>query len=222
MDIKIGNDWDQILASYFNSNTFKQLNEKMDELYLKETIFPKQEDLFRAFKLTSFEDTKVVILGQDPYHDIGQATGLAFSVPEGCKLPPSLRNIFKEIENEFGYSMSNTGNLEKWAKQGVLLINNVLAVKAHQAGSLAHIGFENFTDYVFAKLNQKTDPVVFVFWGKTGLKKMELITSPNHYILESNHPSPLSAYRGFFGNGHFKKINELLKINYNYEIDWRL
>ena len=220
MNIKIGNDWDNELADLFNSKAFQKLNSFVDNEYENKTIYPPKEDIFKALRLTSFENTRVVIVGQDPYHEEGQATGLAFSVNEGIKLPPSLKNIYKEIENEYGIKMSNNGNLDKWAKQGVLLLNNVLTVEAHKANSHKNIGWEEVTNYIIRKLNNKKSPVIFVMWGNNAKGKIDLISNPKHVLLTSAHPSPLSAYNGFFGNNHFKKINEILRQNNMEEIDF--
>lgn len=172
--------------------------------------------------MTPFEDVKVVILGQDPYHNIGQAHGLAFSVRKDQRIPPSLLNMYKELNMEYGYPIPNHGNLEKWANEGVLLLNTVLTVRAHQAHSHKNMGWERFTDEVIMSLNEKETPVVFLLWGNPAKAKAKLITNPNHLILMATHPSPLSANRGFFGCGHFKKTNEFLKSKGLKEIDWKI
>ena len=187
-------------------------------------IFPKENDWYKALELTPFDKVKVVIIGQDPYHEEGQAHGLAFSVKEGVTQPPSLINIFKEIEAEFDIKMPrNYGNLEKWARQGVLLLNTVLTVQEHNANSHKNIGWNNFTDRIINELNKDNTPKVFLLWGGNAKKKKALITNNNHLVLESSHPSPLSANRGgWFGNNHFVKTNEFLKENNIKDIDWRI
>ena len=222
MKIKIGNDWDNVLSNLFNSSKFEHLTEFIDSEYETKTIYPKKEKIFASLSLTSYQNTKVVIIGQDPYHEENQAIGLAFSVADGIALPPSLKNIYKEIENEFDIKMSASGNLEKWAKQGVLLLNSVLTVIAQKANSHKGIGWEYVTDFIISKLNQKEDSIIFVLWGKNALEKERLITSPKHIVLKSAHPSPLSAYNGFFGNGHFKTINEILLKKGQAPIDWKI
>lgn len=219
--VKIGNKWDEILKDCFEDPKYLELHNFLKQEYREHTIYPNMYDIFNALKMTDFDEVKVVIVGQDPYHEPGQAHGLAFSVL--CQeLPPSLKNIYKEIENEYGYKMNQKGDLTAWAKQGVLLLNNVLTVRAHQANSHKNKGWEFVTDSIMEKLNQRDKPVIFVFWGNNAKTKEKLITNDKHYILKSAHPSPLSAYAGFFGNGHFKKINELLVLNKEKEIDWRI
>ncbi|MBO7535744.1 MAG: uracil-DNA glycosylase [Bacilli bacterium] len=206
--VKFGNDWDNLIAYQFDAPYYLKLRQFLIDEYQHYTIYPSMYDIFNALKLTSYADTKVVIVGQDPYHEPGQAHGLAFSVQEGIALPPSLKNIYKEIEDEFGIRMSRSGNLTKWAKQGVLLLNNVLTVRAGLANSHRNQGWEIFTDEVIRLLNVRKEPVIFVFWGNNAKAKMQLVTNPIHLVLTSAHPSPLSAYNGFFGCGHFRKINE--------------
>ena len=172
--------------------------------------------------LTSYKDVKVVIIGQDPYHEPNQAHGLAFSVLDGIKLPPSLKNIYKEIEADLGIKMSGSGNLTSWARQGVLLLNNVLTVRAHEANSHKKKGWEFVTDKIVEKLNERDDQIIFVFWGNNAKDKQKLITNSNHVVLTAPHPSPLSAYHGFFGCGHFSKINELLREKGKEEIIWQI
>ena len=218
----IGNDWDLILNDIFNSSKYLELSEFLKSEYEGNVIYPPSDDIFTALKLTSYKDTNVVIIGQDPYHEPNQAHGLAFSVLDGIKLPPSLKNIYKEIESDLGIKMSGSGNLIKWAKQGVLLLNNVLTVRAHEANSHKKKGWEYFTDSVVKLLNLKDEPVIFVFWGNNAKSKEALVTNPKHIILKGPHPSPLSAYHGFFGCKHFSKINEYLKLNGKKEIDWQI
>lgn len=220
--VKIDNSWDLVLKDVFYGTNYLNIREFLKYEYSHYTIFPKASDIFNAFRLTPYENVKVVIIGQDPYHKIGQAHGLAFSVLDGVSFPPSLKNIFIEIKNELGINIPKSGDLTKWAKQGVLLLNATLTVRQGFANSHANHGWEQFTDEVIKKLNQREDPIIFVLWGNYARKKKQLITSPKHYILEAAHPSPLSAYNGFFGCGHFKKINELLIKNKKTPIDWSL
>lgn len=218
----IGNDWDLILTEEFEKDYFKKIMEFVDAEYASKTVYPPYDDIFNAFKLTPFSDVKVVIIGQDPYHEKGQAHGLAFSTPEGRPIPRSLKNIFKEISSEYDCPIPQSGCLEKWAKQGVFLLNTVLTVEEGNANSHSDCGWQTFTDKVIESLNEHTMPVVFLLWGKQAEKKKELITNPNHLVLVTSHPSPFSARRGFFGSNHFKMANEFLKENKMDEINWRL
>ena len=218
----IGNDWDLILTEEFEKDYFKKIMEFVDAEYASKTVYPPYEDIFNAFKLTPFSDVKVVIIGQDPYHEKGQAHGLAFSTPDGRPIPRSLKNIFKEISSEYDCPIPQSGCLEKWAGQGVFLLNTVLTVEEGNANSHSDCGWQTFTDKVIESLNEHTMPVVFLLWGKQAEKKKELITSPNHLVLVTSHPSPFSARRGFFGSNHFKMANEFLKENKMDEINWRL
>lgn len=218
----IGNNWDLALEKEFESDYFKQIMEFVDDEYSKKTIYPPYDDIFNAFKLTDIEDVKVVILGQDPYHEEGQAHGLAFSTPEGRPIPRSLMNIFKEINAEYDYPIPESGCLEAWAKQGVFLLNTVLTVEDGNANSHSKCGWQTFTDNVINLLNERTQPIVFLLWGKQAEKKKEFLTNPNHLVLVTSHPSPFSARRGFLGSNHFKLANEYLKENNKKEIDWRL
>lgn len=218
----IGNNWDLALEKEFESEYFKQIMEFVDDEYSKKTIYPPYDDIFNAFKLTDIEDVKVVILGQDPYHEEGQAHGLAFSTPEGRPIPRSLMNIFKEINAEYDYPIPESGCLEAWAKQGVFLLNTVLTVEEGNANSHSKCGWQTFTDIVIKLLNERTQPIVFLLWGKQAEKKKEFLTNPNHLVLVTSHPSPFSARRGFLGSNHFKLANEYLKENNKKEIDWRL
>ena len=222
--VNIENDWDEIFSYHkeFKKDYYRKMRKFLVSEYKTKTIYPKPEEIFTAFKLTSYEDCKVVILGQDPYHGENQAHGLAFSVKKGVLLPPSLKNIYKEISDEYGYKMSNSGYLEKWARQGVLLLNTALMVVAKKANSHSKIGWEIFTDNVISYLNEREDPIIFILWGNNAKSKKKLIDSSRHYILESSHPSPLSANRGFFGCGHFKKVNQILKKLGKKEIDWQI
>jgi uracil-DNA glycosylase len=214
--------WQKILQDEINSNYFRDLEKFLDNEWLTETIFPPKEEIFTALKLTPYSEVKVLILGQDPYHDYNQAHGLAFSVLHKQKLPPSLRNIYKELENDLNIPPSSNGNLESWAKQGVLLINTVLTVRAHQANSHAKKGWETFTDAIIKKLNKKREPVIFLLWGGNAAKKVPLIDSDKHFIITAPHPSPLSAYRGFFGSQPFSEINKLLKKRNIPPINWEI
>lgn len=218
----IGNDWDLALKDEFEKDYFLKIMEFVDEEYSSKTVYPPYGEIFNAFKLTPLGNVKVVILGQDPYHEKGQAHGLAFSTPEGRPIPRSLKNIFKEINNEYGYPIPESGCLEKWAKQGVFLLNTVLTVEEGNANSHSKCGWQTFTDNVIRLLNKHENPIVFMLWGKQAEKKRELIANPKHLVLITSHPSPFSARRGFLGCNHFKKANEFLKERGIEEIDWSL
>lgn len=220
--VNIGNSWQKLLEEEFNKDYYLRLREFLKQEYQTKTIYPNMYDIFNALKYTAYEDVKVVILGQDPYHEPHQAHGLAFSVLDGVIFPASLNNIFKELESDLGIKKPQSGNLTKWAKEGVLLLNTCLTVRAHEAGSHRGHGWEEFTTAVIKKLNEREKPVIFVLWGNDAKRKEEYITNKNHYILKAAHPSPLSAYNGFFGCHHFSKINEILKKNNEKEIDWHL
>ena len=219
--IKFNNSWDQLLEDEFNKPYFINLMKFLENEYQEKTIFPKQEDLFNAFKYTKYEDVKVVILGQDPYHEIGQAHGLAFSVLEGVKFPPSLKNIFKELNSDLAIKIPKSGNLTKWANEGVLLLNTVLSVESGKAGSHQNKGWESFTDKIIEVLNKREKPIIFVLWGNYAKSKKKLIGN-NHIILEAAHPSPLSAYRGFFGSKPFSQTNRFLEEHGVEPIDWQI
>ncbi len=218
----IGNDWDKVLQDEFQKDYFLKIKKFVDKEYETKTIYPPYDDIFNAFKFTPLNEVKVVILGQDPYHEAGQAHGLAFSTPEGRPIPRSLKNIFKEINGEYDYPIPESGCLESWAKQGVFLLNTVLTVEDGNANSHSKCGWQTFTDNVIKILNQHSRPIVFMLWGKQAEKKKELITNPNHLVLITSHPSPFSARRGFFGSNHFKMANDFLKNRNIKEIDWRL
>ncbi|MBO5151106.1 MAG: uracil-DNA glycosylase [Methanobrevibacter sp.] len=218
----IGNDWDSILKEEFEKEYFKEIMEFIEEEYSSKTVYPPKEEIFNAFKFTPASKVKVVILGQDPYHEEGQAHGLAFSTPEGRAIPRSLKNIFKEIEDEYNYPIPDSGCLEKWAKQGVFLLNTVLTVREGEANSHSDCGWQTFTDNVIKALNEQPQPIAFLLWGKQAEKKMELLENPNHLVLVTSHPSPFSARRGFFGCNHFRLANEYLRKNDIEEIDWKL
>ena len=216
----IGNDWDQVLEVIWNSNGFKKFYNMIMDEYDKKIIYPPKDYIFNALKLTSYKDTKVVIVGQDPYHGEHQAHGLSFSVQKGVKLPPSLQNIYKELESDLGVPPRSDGDLTGWAKQGVLMLNAVLTVEKDKAASHRNLGWEPMTDYIIKTLNKKEKPVVFILWGNFAKEKAKLITNPNHYIIISPHPSPFSAYSGFFGSKPFSKTNDYLVSKGLTPIDW--
>jgi len=219
--VNIGNSWDEKLKSEFEKDYYLKLRAFLKDEYSKGTIYPSMYDIFNAFKAAPFEEVRVCIIGQDPYHEPGQAHGMCFSVLPGTEVPPSLKNIYKEIAAEYpDYKIPEDGYLQKWAEQGVLLLNAVLTVRAHAANSHKGKGWEIFTDDVIKILNEKETPVVFLLWGANARAKKALITNPKHFVLEAAHPSPLSAYNGFFGCGHFKKCNELLKASGQKGIQW--
>lgn len=221
--IEFNNDWDELLKDEFKKDYYLRLRQFLINEYRTQTIFPGMYDIYNAFKYTSYNDIKAVIIGQDPYHGLGQAHGLCFSVKKGVAPPPSLVNIFKEIKSDLG--IDNTGKhgeLTKWAKNGVLLLNNVLTVRSGQANSHKNAGWEQFTDDVIALLDKREKPMVFLLWGANARSKTKIIKNPNHLILTCAHPSPLSAYNGFFGCKHFSKANEFLKAHGMEEIDWSI
>ena len=220
--VNLGNDWDKLLKEEFNKPYYLALRQFLIEEYRTQVIYPPKEDLFNALKATSYQDTKVVILGQDPYHGLGQAHGMAFSVNPGIAIPPSLRNIYKELQDSLGCSIPDNGYLMPWAKQGVLLINTVRTVRAGQPQSHQNKGWEILTDEIIKLLNQKDETVIFLLWGSPAKKKMNLITNPKHVVLTAVHPSPLSAHRGFFGCNHFKQVNEILERQGRETIDWQI
>ena len=220
--VHIGNDWDGLLADYFASEQYQALRRFLADEYRTHTVYPNMYDIFNALKYTSFADTKVVIIGQDPYHGPGQAHGLCFSVKKGVEPPPSLKNIFQELQSDLGITPPNHGELTAWARQGVLLLNTVLTVREHMPNSHKGHGWEAFTDRVIALLNEKQTPVVFLLWGAPAGRKAELITNPCHLVLKAAHPSPLSASRGFFGCRHFSKTNEVLIREGKTPINWQL
>jgi uracil-DNA glycosylase len=220
--VKLNNDWDEKIGREFEKEYYLRLRMFLKEEYASHAVFPDMYELFSALKVTPFSKVKVVILGQDPYHEPGQAHGMAFSVKPGVQIPPSLLNMYKELNAEFGYEIPKTGYLMKWAEQGVLLLNTVLTVRSGEANSHHGKGWETFTDEIIRQLNLRKDPIVFMLWGNNARRKKELITNPQHHVLEAAHPSPLSASRGFMGCGHFKKANEILISNLRAPIDWQI
>lgn len=222
LNTHIDNNWNNILDIEFKKDYFHKICEFLSEEYSTHTVFPPKENILTALKYTDFPDVKVVILGQDPYHDINQAHGLSFSVNPGVKIPPSLRNIFKELNNDLGCYIPNNGYLKKWADQGVLLLNTILTVRAHIPNSHKGIGWEKFTDSIITELNKKETPIVFILWGNNAIMKKKLITNEKHLIVESVHPSPLSASRGFFGSKPFSKTNKFLSSIGCSIVDWQI
>ena len=220
MNVKIESSWHKRLEKEWSKDYFIKLTEFVRAEYRTKTIFPPGGKIFAAFDACPFDDVKVVILGQDPYHDTGQANGLCFSVIPGLQMPPSLVNIFKEIQADLGKAIPDNGDLSRWAKQGVLLLNATLTVEAHRAGSHQNRGWEEFTDEVIMRLAQDRNGIVFMLWGSYAIKKGAFIDRNRHLVLTSPHPSPLSAYRGFFGNKHFSKANEYLQSLGKSPIDW--
>lgn len=218
----IGNDWDEKLKVIWDSEGFKKFYKIVEEEYKNKIIFPPKDHIFEALKLTSFKDTRVVIVGQDPYHGEGEAHGLSFSVQKGVKVPPSLQNIYKELESDLGIPRRNSGDLTGWAKEGVLLLNAVLTVVKDTPASHRNLGWERLTDYIIKILNEKEEPVVFILWGNFAKAKKELITNPQHLVLTSAHPSPFAANYGFFGSKPFSKTNEFLKQHHITPINWDL
>jgi uracil-DNA glycosylase len=220
IDPIIEESWKNVLIEEFNKSYFQELKHFLIEEKQRYRVFPPGKFIFNAFQFTPFQEVKVVILGQDPYHDVGQAHGLCFSVPDGIAHPRSLINIFTEIKNDLGIPVPQSGNLERWAKQGVLLLNATLTVRAHEAGSHQGHGWEYFTDAAIQKLSEKRDGLIFLLWGKYAQAKTNLIDTSKHFILKTVHPSPLSASRGFFGCKHFSKTNEILKQQNKAIINW--
>ncbi|MDD4187979.1 MAG: uracil-DNA glycosylase [Bacilli bacterium] len=218
----INNDWDEKLKIIWESDRFKKILNFINNEYKTKTIYPKLENIFNALKLTPYENVKVVIVGQDPYHGENEAHGLSFSVLDGVKIPPSLKNIYKELESDLGIKPSLSGNLTNWAKEGVLLLNTSLTVIKNQPNSHKDIGWQMLTDYIIKVLNLKENGVVFILWGKYAQTKKKLITNHNHLIIESSHPSPFSAHQGFFGSKPFSRTNEFLLKNKKKPIYWQL
>lgn len=219
----ITNDWSEALAPEFKKPYYKKLYQSINTEYASgRTIYPKADDIFNAFHLTPLSEVKCVILGQDPYHEPNQAHGLCFSVQPGVEIPPSLVNIYKELQDDLGCYIPNNGYLEKWAKQGVLMLNTILTVRAHQAFSHKDLGWQEFTDGVIRILNEQNRPIVYLLWGAPAGRKSEMLKNPNHLILKAPHPSPLSAYRGFFGCKHFSQANAFLQQHGLEPIDWQI
>ncbi|WP_407639287.1 uracil-DNA glycosylase [Atopostipes suicloacalis] len=222
LSISIHNHWEPIIKKAAQTPTYQNLRKFLKKEYSNYTIFPEKDNIWTAFQWTDYEDVKVVILGQDPYHGEGQAHGLSFSVQPQVKIPPSLKNIYKELEDDLGIPPVSHGYLKSWAEQGVFLLNAVLTVREGQANSHRGKGWEELTDFAIASLNERKEPIVFILWGASARKKQALIDTTKHYILTSPHPSPLSAYRGFFGSKPFSKANELLIASGQEPIDWQL
>lgn len=218
----IGNDWDEKLKILFSGEGFQEFLRVIKKMYETKNIYPEEKNIFNALKLTPYHNVKVVIVGQDPYHGVGEAHGLAFSVQKGVKLQPSLRNIYQELYTDLNITPSKSGDLSSWAKEGVLLLNSVLTVEKDLPASHQKIGWQLFTDYVIKIINLKETPVVFILWGNFARSKKRLITNPNHLIIESTHPSPFSAHNSFFGSRPFSKTNEFLRNNGIKEIDWSI
>ena len=222
MYVKLDASWKEVLMNEFEKDYFKKLTDFVQNEYNTKTIYPPQSEIFSAFDFTPFENVKVVILGQDPYHGEEQANGLSFSVADGIKLPPSLRNIYKELKDDVGIEISTSGNLESWARQGVLLLNATLTVEATKAGSHQKKGWEIFTDAVIQTLSDKKENIVFILWGAYAQKKGAKIDRSKHLVIETAHPSPLGAYRGFWGSKPFSTTNQFLKSKNITEIDWQI
>ena len=220
--VNIGNDWDTILDGEFEKDYYQRLRTFLIKEYKTQTVYPNMYDIFNALKFTSYKEVKAVILGQDPYHQPGQAHGLCFSVKTGVNPPPSLQNIFKELNADLGISIPNNGELTDWAKQGVLMMNTVLTVRQGQPNSHKGKGWEQLTDAVIKKLNERNVPTAFILWGGNAKAKAPLITNPIHAVFKAAHPSPLSAYNGFFGCRHFSKVNDFLVSNNIQPIDWTI
>ena len=220
--VNIGNEWDELLKGEFEKDYYLKLREFLKKEYFTYQVYPNMYDIFNALKFTSYSDVKAVIIGQDPYHGPGQAHGLCFSVQKGVAIPPSLQNMYKELYSDLGIPPSNHGYLKKWADNGVLMMNAVLTVRGGQANSHRNMGWEIFTDRVIELLNTREQPIVFILWGNNAKQKMKLITNTNHLILQAAHPSPLSAFNGFFGCKHFSKTNDFLASHGIAPIDWRI
>ena len=218
----IDNDWFEPLKSEFNKPYYKSLYNFVKDEYSRTVVYPPSDEIFNAFHFTPLSEVKVLLLGQDPYHNVNQAHGLSFSVKPGEDIPPSLQNIYKELNEDLGCYIPNNGYLTKWAKQGVLLLNTVLTVRAHQANSHQGKGWEQFTDAVINAVNAQDRPIVYLLWGAPAQRKASMLTNPKHLILKAPHPSPLSAYRGFYGCKHFSQCNDFLKANGVEPIDWQI
>lgn len=222
MEKTFDNDWQDLLEEELQKEYYIKLQKFLEEEYNTQTVYPDRDHIFSALDYTSYKDTKVVILGQDPYHGPNQSHGLCFSVKPGVRIPPSLRNMYKELNEDLACYIPNNGYLEKWARQGVLLLNTSFTVRGGEANSHRKIGWEIFTDQIIKLLNERKDPIVFILWGNNAIKKENLITNPKHHIIKSVHPSPLSASRGFFGSKPFSKTNEFLDSIGKKQIDWQI
>ena len=220
--LDFANDWNLHLKDLINSDLYRRIREFLKEEYFTQTVYPPMGEIFNAFKLTPYDSVKVVILGQDPYHEPNEAHGLCFSVKQGTKMPPSLMNIYKELKSDLGVDNGNKTDLSHWAKQGVLLLNTTLTVRRGQANSHKNCGWTEFTDQVIRVLSKRNEPIVFILWGANARSKKVLIDTSKHFVLECAHPSPLSAYNGFFGCKHFSKTNEILKRLNKTPINWQL
>ena len=218
----IGNDWDQLLGQEFEQEYYVNLRQKLAKEYQTTTVYPTKENIFNALKYTPYKDVKVLLLGQDPYHGAGQAHGLAFSVQKGIQKPPSLVNMFKELQSDLGILPPSHGCLTDWTKQGVMLLNTVLTVREGEPNSHKKLGWTTFTDRIISLLNAREDPVIFLLWGRNASEKLPLITESRHYVLSTVHPSPLSASRGFFGCKHYSKVNEILSRMGKDPINWNI
>ena len=222
MNKLVGNSWDEILQSEYKQEYFKKIVQFINKEYKEKTIFPPKNYILRALAFTDYPQVKVVILGQDPYHGVGEANGLSFSVNPGTKLPPSLKNIYKELSNDLNINIGDNGDLTFWAKQGVLLLNSVLTVEKDKPASHKNLGWEKFTDAIIKKINEKQEPVVFILWGNFAKSKIPLITNKCHYIISSSHPSPFSCNYGFFGSSPFSKTNKFLASTNQTTINWQI
>ena len=220
--VHIGNSWDEVLKGEFDQEYYLKLREFLKSEYSTRIIYPDMYDIFNALKFTPYEKVRAVILGQDPYHEPGQAHGLSFSVKPGIQIPPSLVNIYQELHDDLGCYIPDNGCLTKWAKQGVLLLNSVLTVRTHQAFSHAGFGWQTFTDAAIRAVNEQDRPIAFILWGRSAQDKSSMLNNPKHLVLKSPHPSPLSAYRGFFGSRPFSKVNHFLEENGVEPIDWQI
>lgn len=218
----IGNKWDIVLKEEFKKEYFRKIVVTINMAYKQKIMYPSKNKIMQALKMTDYDDVKVVILGQDPYHGENEANGLAFAVNDGIKLPPSLRNIYKELKDDLGIEIATTGNLECWAKEGVLLLNAILTVEKDKPASCRNFGWEEFSDAIIKKINEKDSPVVFILWGNFARSKKKYITNPKHLVIESTHPSPFSAHNGFFGSKPFSKTNNFLEKNNIKKIDWQI
>lgn len=220
--VRIGNDWDEIIGEEFQKPYYLRLREFLKQEYARGRVFPEKQNIFNALKTTPYNQVKAVIIGQDPYHEVGQAHGLCFSVQKGCAIPPSLRNMYKELYDDLGIVPAIHGELTSWARQGVLLLNAVLTVREGSANSHKGMGWETFTDEIIKTLNERKTPIAFILWGANAKSKAQFITSPHHKVFTAAHPSPLSAYNGFFGCRHFSKVNTFLSENDIVPIDWAI